>query len=186
MSLDVYQNKQIAAMLASAQAEVIQGAITHAMFWREDGRAKFISMCDEAFSSAVESIELLSKVLDDNDAKIAEVAKKETTMSTETTPMPDNVRLYFERRIFMDDDLLDMKNEAKEWLDSFTAAPKEDPTAKRLRLRECRDFNNVINRLCSCGGGDQENGCAACKVFHVIGDWLTVEAGTPKKGKAKP
>lgn len=82
MSKDVYQNRQIAAMIASAQAEILQGAITHAMFWEERGRDKFLSMCNEAFNSAVESIERLKEVLDKNDAKVADAAKKESEKPT--------------------------------------------------------------------------------------------------------
>ena len=52
------------------------------------------------------------------------------------------------------------------------------------RLRECRGFVDTINELCSCGGSDRENGCDACKIYHAIGDWLTVEAPVPTQKEA--
>lgn len=39
------------------------------------------------------------------------------------------------------------------------------------RLRDCRGFVETINGLCSCGGGDPENGCTACKIYHAVADW---------------
>ena len=45
------------------------------------------------------------------------------------------------------------------------------PTPKPKRLRDCRGFVETINELCACGGGDPENGCDACKIYHAIGDW---------------
>jgi hypothetical protein len=39
------------------------------------------------------------------------------------------------------------------------------------RLRDCRGFVETINEFCSCGGGDPETGCTACKIYHAIADW---------------
>lgn len=45
------------------------------------------------------------------------------------------------------------------------------------RLRDCRGFVETINELCTCGGNDAVNGCAACKVYHAIADWEVVGDG---------
>ena len=78
MSEDVYQNKQMAAMLTSSMAEIMQGAIIHAMFWGESGKERFLCVCDEVYDSAVKNIETLVKSLDDHDAKVAEAMRKES------------------------------------------------------------------------------------------------------------
>jgi hypothetical protein len=69
MSAPVYQNKQMAAMLTSAMSEIMQGALTHAMFFGDTGKERFLEVCEQVYDSAVKNIDLLSKSLDDFDAK---------------------------------------------------------------------------------------------------------------------
>lgn len=52
------------------------------------------------------------------------------------------------------------------------------------RLRYCRRFVEIINELCTCGGGGPKDGCAACKVYHAIADWEVMgDGGEPSAQK---